>query len=420
MRVSDFFAGYLPGLSFFLLLHSVIYLFTLDGSFLSLIASLLAFTFVYLLDYTISRKWVFALICIVYMVFWVLMRIPELVIISFGAAIYSSYTPMGLRASGFRGLKKSKQASFGTDLSGRQRVYYWGYSEHDSFKIGGNKKWIILIGILTAMLGFTEPDLMPVVLRNFALACIADVICRQSIRSNSFFRSYYSKGITQKTLHKLVLRGYKIILPLFLFMLIISSLVLMPTYPQPVFPESDSLNRNARTTLSQNESWVSFNEALDEYTPNVRENVRDRWSGFNFLGVFYYVGIAFVVILCALIILTFYMWLSKRRKQNLSQFDDFEDSIEIAEATDNFSGTTTRRKFFNFGPNITVRRLFTKKVREYVRRDKISKPKKGDTPKQLVLVIEETENIEVLDSLYHKARYSDEEVSRSDLKKLKG
>ena len=419
MRVSDFFAGYLPGISFFLFLHTVIYAATWNGSTLLFFALAVVFTIVYVLDFSISRKWVFALVCMAYIALWVILWMPEMALVALGAALYSSYTPSGLRASGFRGLKKSKQASLGTDLSGKQRVYYWGYDEDGSLFIGGNKKWIIAIGSVALIIGFMEPQLLPIILRNFAIAAIFDIICRQTIRTNSFFRSYYSKGITKKAVDKLVGRGYKLILPIILCFLILGSVVLMPTYPEPVMPER--VPRGLRSfDLQQNRMWnvdFDFFNEPDSGEGDVRRG--ENTFAAHIETILYYVAILIAIAIAGMLLYTIFKWFSKRRKQSSTQLDDFEDSIEVVDVVNSDKDTKNRKKLFSFGVNNTVRRLFIKKVREFVRHRRLSSPAKSDTPKKLVDIIEETENVEALDKLYHKARYSDDEVTRQELKELK-
>ena len=419
MKINDFFSVYLPGVSFFLFLYTIIYIVTWDSSITLFLSLFAVFSLVYILDCIIPWKWVFALISMLLLGFWALLWMPDMFIVTGGALVYSSYPLPELRASGFRGLRKSRQAAMGTDLSGRQRVYYWGYDEKNSFKVGRNKIWIILISVAAVVIGFVEPHLLSVVLRNLALACVFDIICRQSIRSNSFFRSYYSKGITKNMVNTLVKRGYKLILPITLCLIILGGIALMPSFPRPVMPDLD-LNPNLRNVdIRENRLWdFSFNffDDTDFEGPD-----RQQRRGFDRVvsNIFYYASVAVAVGAAIALLVFVFLLIYKRRKKKHTVFDDYDELVEVVDVKEDDKGKRIRSRFMVFGVNNAVRRVFIKKVREHVRQEKISKPKKSDTPKKLVTDIQKTESVDVLDSLYHKARYSEAEITRSELKDLK-
>ena len=127
----------------------------------------------------------------------------------------------------------------------------------------------------------------------------------------------------------------------------------------------------------------------------------------------------FSIVLAAVatIILFIAVLLIRKSHRPENQFEDYDDVMEEAPAI--LDGISKKRKRkFNFGVNYTIRRLFKRKVREYIITKGIY-TQKSDTPKKLSETIGEWEDIRVLEQLYHKARYSGENVKRTELNVLK-
>jgi len=118
--------------------------------------------------------------------------------------------------------------------------------------------------------------------------------------------------------------------------------------------------------------------------------------------------VVFLVVI-ALLIDKFY-------SRNDHQFEDYEETIEEVSASP-FERQIKRKKLFNFGINYTIRRLFKRKVKEYM----VTKgmyTQKSDTPKKLADTIKTWEDVNTLEQLYQKARYSGEAVERTELNML--
>ncbi|MCL2220738.1 MAG: hypothetical protein FWB92_00220 [Oscillospiraceae bacterium] len=126
--------------------------------------------------------------------------------------------------------------------------------------------------------------------------------------------------------------------------------------------------------------------------------------------------IAMVIVIALLVALLVFLIIFSDKRSKADQFADYdENEFEDSALQDKQSGK--RKMSFLFGPNFTVRRLFKKKVRRYGKVGIL--PRKFDTPKHLAHKIDEHENIDNLLNLYHKARYSDEQITRSEVNTLK-
>jgi hypothetical protein len=272
--------------------------------------------------------------------------------------------------------------------------------------------FMFLITIITTL--FIDPALGIICIRALMIATIAKVLSKQIQTLDRFLGSYYCRGISRKTASSIIKRSYMLTITSLVFFIIVGFMV-QPgetTIPIPdIFVqrvEDNRENTNSVPVVADEDANILSEEAeeiqailmLEPEVESEQQNV------------------LYLVILVVVAVLTlFFAILLIKSPRPESQFEDYDDIIE--EAALSLEKTSKKRgRLFNVGVNFTIRRLFKRKVSEYVVR-KDMRTQKSDTPKKLAGKIREWEDIEALEQLYQKARYSGKNVTRIELNKLK-
>jgi len=246
------------------------------------------------------------------------------------------------------------------------------------------------------------------------IATIAKILTKQMQTLDGFLGSYYCRGISQKMVSSILKRSYILTIASMTCFIVISFIV-QPgetTIPIPdIFVprvEDNRENTDSAPMITDEDPDILNEEAEETQTlvplePEVESEQQN---------VLYIV----ILVVAAIIALSFAILLIKNHRPE-SQFEDYDDIIE--EAALNLEKTSKKReRLFILGINYTIRRLFKRKVREYVV-TKDMRTQRSDTPKKLAEKIGTWENIETLEQLYQKARYSGKNVTRIELNMLK-
>jgi len=274
----------------------------------------------------------------------------------------------------------------------------------------------IMIGILFVLSAvtilFTEPMYAYICIRNVVTATVATILARQIQTLDRFINSYYCREVSNKTASKIIKRSY-ILTTACLAIFIITGFSIRPAgtaipIPQIIINRIENAFDSAETVLIMNES-----ENTDEI-PDGRDEARIQLlyeSGEREANIMYpllIVTVALITIVIIILLVNLY--------RPGKQFDDYEEIIEETFIKGD-KKTEQRKRSFIFGTNHKIRKLFKRKVKEYMI-DQYIPVRKSDTPEVLATVINNRENVEALKNLYHKARYSDEHIERAELKVL--
>jgi len=119
--------------------------------------------------------------------------------------------------------------------------------------------------------------------------------------------------------------------------------------------------------------------------------------------VYFIVLTILVIIILALFIFAIYLFKSYRRDD--ADFDDFDEMLE--ESTIDHEVKQAKRKKSPRNANYTIRRMFKRKVREYIHTKNL-KVTKSDTPELLAKSIEQWEDIDALKDMYQQVRYGED------------
>jgi len=261
---------------------------------------------------------------------------------------------------------------------------------------------------------FINPALGVICARNLIIATVAKILARQIQTLDRFLNSYHCRGVSRKTASSLIKRSYLLTITS-LACFIAVGFIARPggtTIPIPDFTiqrfEDAHENVDSATLMEDEDVEILIEETEETQTILQPEPEADHREP-NIL----YAIIFAVFAIFAIYIVMFYI----KYYRPETQFEDYDDVVEEAPAILE-KMSKRREKFFNFGINHTIRRLFKRKVKEYIATKGMS-AQKSDTPKKLAETISEWEDIGALEQLYHKARYSGENVKRIELNMLK-
>jgi len=254
------------------------------------------------------------------------------------------------------------------------------------------------------------------------LCLLIQVMCiffaKQMDSLEFFLGSHYCRQISKKTAMSVIKRSYKFS-ALCLAGIAIIGLVLISTFDvehieltlEPEYVEE------IITTLEELLTYEPLPEPAPVEDVIIEVENVGTGSGQPPLTIPHNDGVfARVIIIATLAALLIILAILGNQRRRVDQFEDYEED-EFEDSTQQDKQSGKRKRHFLFGPNFTVRRLFKKKVRKYGKAGIL--PRKSDTPKHLANKIEKHENIENLLNLYHKARYSGQQVTRSEINKLK-
>jgi len=272
---------------------------------------------------------------------------------------------------------------------------------------------IFCLFCLTAVITlFIDPGLGYICIRNLVVAVVAAILANQVQTLDRFLNSYYCRGVSRKTVSMLIKWSYMYTIICLAGIVIIGFMVR---------PQGEAIPIQWEYAVSPDEFFASmedgndldemeidgdiFIEPEEEYTqqplpPEQRYEPR--------------LVSTLIVVAAVLILFLFILLLYKYYHRIENRFEDFDEIMEEIPGGDG-DRPGVRRRIMSFGVNHTVRRLFKRKVREYIR-GKGLYTKKSDTPEVLSGAIGEWEDIGPLKQLYHKARYSGEHVKRAELK----
>ena len=270
---------------------------------------------------------------------------------------------------------------------------------------------IIFASIVTL---FVDPTLIRFFIRNLVITAIAMIFAGQMESLDRFLNSYHCRGISRNMMTAVFKRGYMITIACF-FSIIVVAFIVRPQSPI-LHNLPNAVGDFIRTPTFTQESITAPEQfdPVDEEVENVYiEHIPTYFvEQGNFINVTMQViiAIALVAICIAVVII------EKRFRRGKRKYDDFDDEYE--EVSYNPEKSTRKHSLLSIlGVNYAVRRLFKRKVKKYIAEKELH-PRKSDTPMILADAIEEWEDIHALEELYHKARYSNENVKRSELNEL--
>jgi len=374
LKIYNLFYNYLLRLPFLLLLYTVILIITGDPSdFLPLI---IIFTVLCALDILMTRYRI--LIVTIGFVLTVVFMVFGMYVSAFAVLIFSMYRP--------------EQCGTVSSII-----------------------LLVVLFILTAITSlFIDPGLGIICIRNLVTATVAKISAKQVQNLDRFLNSYYCRGVSRKTVSSLIKKSY-LITGTCLICFIIVSFIIQPG--GVIIPVPDLVIQRVENAFdSVGDALVMGDEGetgeLDaDNPPDEPMPILLTPEEGNQPSVLY----SLIIALAVIFIITVVLLLNKLYRPD-SQFEDYDD---VTEETDEYIEIMPekRSRMFNFGTNHTIRRMFKRKVKEYVTLKSIY-TQKSDTPKNLAGKINEWEDIGALNELYHKARYSGYQVQRAELSVL--
>jgi len=275
---------------------------------------------------------------------------------------------------------------------------------------------VAVMFILTVIASvFIDPVIGNICVRNLVIATVIRILTRQIQSLDRFLSSYYCRGVSQKTAASVSRRSC------ILSITCLVGFIAIGFISQPVgevIPVPDIIIERAESIYESVEIVFGVEEQEEIDVIEEEEELGGavvplllHSGGEHRPGLIYLLVTAAAVAVIALFVFLYTKWCRYD-----TQFEDYEDIIEETAFTPE-KPSKKSRKLLNFSINYTIRRLFRRKVKEYiVTKDLYTQ--KSDTPKQLAKTISEWEDIGTLENLYHKARYSNEIIKRSELNGL--
>jgi len=271
---------------------------------------------------------------------------------------------------------------------------------------------LFLITIITTL--FIDPVLGNICIRLLVIATVAKILARQIQSLDRFLNSYHCRGVSRKTASSLLKRSYMLTITSLACFIAVGFIAhtdetLIPIPEFFIHRVEETYEDPGSTPLVEDEDPDVIIEETEESQTVLQLEPETETKQPNMIYP--------VVITAAALFTLFIIMLFIRNYRPETQFEDYEDIIEEAPVT--FEKMSKKKeRIFNFGTNYTVRRLFKRKVKEYMAAKGLL-AQKSDTPKKLAKTISEWEDIGALELLYHKARYSGENVKRVELNTLK-
>jgi len=254
------------------------------------------------------------------------------------------------------------------------------------------------------------------------LCLLIQVMCiffaKQMNSLEFFLGSHYCRQISRKTAMSVIKRSYKFSAICLLGIFIVGFILISSFNIEPIeIPTEVEHVEEAIAILEEMHSPAQESQ-MEEFFVEEELALEETGNdiGLEPLHLANLEMVAMVVVIALLVAILIFLIIFSDKRRRVNTFEDFdEDEFEDSALQDKQSGK--RKRFLLFGPNFTVRRLFKKKVRRYGKVGIL--PRKFDTPKHLAHQIDEHENIDNLLNLYHKARYSGQQVTRSEVNSLK-
>ncbi|MCL2221826.1 MAG: hypothetical protein FWC20_06235 [Oscillospiraceae bacterium] len=269
--------------------------------------------------------------------------------------------------------------------------------------------WIV-VQVLLAY--FSPPGYTHIILISLFITAILMLICLQAARLSVFLHSYYARSSSAKTSSHVKSRNKKLLL---LFAVVVAGVsILVATTIE--FPEVELELQGENLPLvgyggdTEMEPEVGEVDVLVEAEATPMEFLHIEYEQNGYQVVLTVIGMIITVIF--LVFAFFAVRAVFKRLWLRTSKDDFDDVIEVEAAAPEHRERKRKKQRIS-SVNQTVRRLFVKKVFEYKALGLT--PARHDTPRHLSEIISETEDVSALDKLYHKARYSGNNVSAGEL-----
>jgi len=277
--------------------------------------------------------------------------------------------------------------------------------------------WIFFLCATTVLAGLYAPQVIHICIRCVLLAAVATLLSRQIQTLDRFLSSYYCWDISSKTAASLVKRVYKLTAVCFSVIIIAGFLLARPGIPG--FPtnsgyteSSGSEDKVDNEKQEPDSEWIGERPVIiDQPASKPPEVDKSDPETDTITTILWYSMTAVSVVLIVMFIR------SRIRRPAAYYFEDFEEELEEEQADLSGFSAKKRKARLKLGVNRTVRRLFRTKVREYIRRNELL-ALRSDTPGELVEKIAVWEDLGSLKHLYHRARYSEENISRNELNAL--
>jgi len=279
-------------------------------------------------------------------------------------------------------------------------------------------RYIVLYNAIFVIIVLITLQVADIMHSNTLMICLLiQVMCiffaKQMESLKIFLKSHYCRQISKKTAMSVIKRSYKFS-ALCLAGIFIVGVFLINTFyierielPIEISDQLEEILANLEEVQAgglPEQEEIYFEEYIDEESPSMP--LTDSIFG----------SVAAIIFTALIGTVLIFIMIFSEKKSNPSQFEDYEET-EFEDLALQNNQNLKRKIPFLLDPNFTVRRLFKKKVRKYSKLGIL--PRKFDTPKHLARKIEKHENIDKLLSLYHKARYSGQQVTRSEVNTLK-
>ena len=367
---------FLLRLPFFIVVYTYMLLLSQDGSVSFLLPILAVFVFICILDTQIRHKVVFALVCVAICAVFAILRQPRLVIATLCVAVHRSEA----------------------------------YSDTES------AVWIICLCVSTILAEMIDPSLNYICARNVLITAIVLMLARQVQTLDKFLESEHCRQVSRKTAVSLIRRSYRLTISFLSCILVLGLAITRPPankLPAKEYPGMDMGFQEAKPTVPELEEDAVLTEIPKELIPQPDDSPdNDALPGVLDGAIYNIIYGAGALLSVYLIIYLLYTM----QKRVALRFDDYDEVVDESFA-DMEIQVKKRRIRVNYGVNYTVRRLFRSKVREYMRDGELV-PLISDTPGKLAETISRWEDVETLKRTYHKARYSGEKVTRSEVNAL--
>ena len=365
---------------FFFIVHSAILLFYHHSS-ISFFHQLAVYMLICILDILVTQKYTFTIISIILIAGLFLLDLPELTVIAISAIIYRKET-------------------------------------YDNFT---TVFMISILFVLTALSPIANPAAEYRLALYILITILLTILARYIDTLDFFFNSYFCREISQKTASSLYKRTCKHFLYCFTFFALIGFFLLTPVFTSQETERIQRTERGAYAIQEAAERHIElFNPNIDQEHEEAPVELLITLDLVSIVQSMYAVSSVSMYIITAftgfIVLLLVRLLLIRMYRSAISRFDNYDDVIEESDVTKVTDIKKKKRKHY-LEINQKVRRIFKKKVNKYIKKN-IMIPQLNDTPAELADIMSKQENVDDLKRLYHKARYSDKTISKSELKLL--
>ena len=291
-------------------------------------------------------------------------------------------------------------------------LIFFRWEMFDRPEIFSKGYFIFGIAAHVVLVYFAHAGGLHIILISLFLNAVLLPICLQGSRLNGFLFSHHARLVSSKTTSTVKVRSFIFHLLLIavaaIFSIIITAAISENVVEIPTIEIEQEENdfphyaQEPREDVYVEYGRVEFIEEIAEIIVSGAGNVD---------GIPLWLDIViFSTLLLPVLVLAF--WAAGKYFRPKHVKDDYDDIVEVETVTHG-QKIKKRKKQRLSSINRTVRKLFVNKVYEY--KTQGLTPARYDTPRNLSDIISETEDISTLDKLYHKARYSGNDVSGGEL-----